>query len=253
MELCPGAALDQLEEGIVQAKQKLELAKKQFSALCGALNHNSLEQEGDELQTAILLAKQAKIDKLDLAVKLAMKELQQAETALSYHTGKIPGFSTHTALTTSMDSSNLEDMDPDRSNAKHNTLMRPGIKVIPVFHGTKEIDWDHVGLSADKDCPTLDLTSALKDVTLQDFEFKLVEAIYRFLELYEERLRHKYTNIFDDVAWSFMAAALEPCEMGSTFHGQIKGKPHTEGTFSKVKNIIWMIFNLGDLSAPILA
>jgi hypothetical protein len=43
MELSPGAALDQLEAGVVQAKQKLELAKKQFSALCGALNHNSLE------------------------------------------------------------------------------------------------------------------------------------------------------------------------------------------------------------------
>ncbi|KAF9271847.1 hypothetical protein BGZ74_005605, partial [Mortierella antarctica] len=66
------------------------------------------------------------------------------------------------------------------------------------------------------------------DGTLQDFEFQLVEAIYRFLELYEERLRCKYTNIFDDVTWSFMAAALEPCEMGSTFHGQIKGKPHAE-------------------------
>ena len=118
MELSPGAALYQLEEGVVQAKQKLELAKKQFSALCSALNHNNLDQEGDELQTAVLLAKQAKIDKLDFAVKLAMKELQQAETALSYHTGKIPDLSNHSALSTS-----LEDMDPDRSNAKHNTLV----------------------------------------------------------------------------------------------------------------------------------
>src|SRR6201986_2461199 len=64
MELSPGAALYQLEEGVVQAKQKLELDKKQFSALCSALNHNNLDQEGDELQTAVLLAKQAKIDKL---------------------------------------------------------------------------------------------------------------------------------------------------------------------------------------------
>lgn len=81
---------------------------------------------------------------------------------LSYR--KNTGMSTHTALSTSLDIYSLEDMDPDRSNLKHNTLVRLGFKVFPVFPGTKEIDWNHMGLSADKDCPTLNLTSALKDV-----------------------------------------------------------------------------------------
>ncbi|KAG0336524.1 hypothetical protein BG005_004290, partial [Podila minutissima] len=114
--MSPGAALNQLEEGVVQAKQKLELAKKQFSALCGALNHNSPEQEGDELRTAVLLAKQAKIDKLDLVVKLAMKELQQAETALSYHTGKIPVSNNHKRKADAdSDLSEAEDEDVEMS------------------------------------------------------------------------------------------------------------------------------------------
>ncbi|KAF9198288.1 hypothetical protein BGZ59_004759, partial [Podila verticillata] len=170
----------------------------------------------------------------------------------AYHTGNTIGQPAHTAAWTTKDTANMEDMDPDRSNPKHNMLVRLGIKVIPVIPGTKEIDWDCIGLSADKDCPTLDLTTALKDVTLQDFEFKLVEAIYHFLELYEERLGCKYTNIFDNAAWSFMAAALEPCKMGSTFCSQIKGKTHAEHTFSKVKNMIWIIFNIGDWNSPIL-
>ncbi|KAF9944098.1 hypothetical protein BGZ72_002805, partial [Mortierella alpina] len=106
------------------------------------------------------------------------------------------------------------NVPPVYSNKEHGALVRIGVKgSIPVFQGTHDVDYGRLVIPSFKDEPVLELTSKLKTAKRENFEAKLVELVFLFLNRFEKFYRDKLADLFDILAHRYMSQILTKADL----------------------------------------
>ena len=148
-------------------------------------------------------------------ISQAENELAQAKQALNRRLFPVPAnLNPHIQPFTPIVYQDACNVPPVYSNKEHGALVRIEVKgSIPVFQGTHTVDYERLVLPSFKDELILELTPQLKSSKRENFEAKLVELIFLFLNRFEKFYRDKLADLFDILAYRYMSQILTKADL----------------------------------------
>ncbi|KAF9273577.1 hypothetical protein BGZ68_001391, partial [Mortierella alpina] len=163
-----------------------------------------LDGQPHDQKERLTLERDALIAALKGNITKAESELTQAQQALNrrlFPSNSNPSSNTGMQLFPPIVYQDACNVPPVYSNKEHGALVRIGVKgSIPVFPSFK-------------DEPDLERISKPKTAKRENFEAKLVELIFLFLNRFEKFYRDKLADLFDILAYRYMSQILTKADL----------------------------------------
>jgi hypothetical protein len=192
------------------------------------------------------------LNKAEAHYQLLVNTLEAKEAMLQEHHNS----RSQTPLSMSSSSSNHKsvlDVAPMDTNRKHLSLARVfNYKTIPVVDlETMEIDYSRVQLKDRKGAPTLDLK--LESTARNNLSLKVVKGVVDFLNDFEAFYKDELTeDLFDDLAWRYMARALKAADLNTQYERLIKQHDYDPRHWKEVERCLSKMFKFDLMRSEIL-